>query len=175
MTSRPFSTVRSAAPLFRRAGETRGAGGRGVNFTVPTRRGAEITRPMSMLKEFKEFAMRGNVVDMAVGVIMGAAFAPIVSTLVENMIMPILGYILAGIDFAGLMISPVKGVDIKYGLFINAIIKFLMTAFAIFLLVKGINTMKKKFEKEQAAAPPPPPPASEVLLKEILDAIVAKK
>lgn len=129
---------------------------------------------MSMLQEFKEFAMRGNVVDLAVGVIMGAAFAPIVSTLVENMIMPILGYVLAGVDFSKLAVVPVTGVEIKYGLFINAVIKFLMTAFAIFLLVKAINSMKKRFEKEQAAAPPPAPTPSEVYLKDIRDALVKR-
>ena len=129
---------------------------------------------MGMINEFKEFAMRGNVVDMAVGIIMGAAFTPIVSTLVDNMIMPIIGYILAGIDFSSLMVTPGTGVEIKYGLFINAVIKFLMTAFAVFMLVKGINTMKKKFEKEQAAAPPPPPPQSEVYLKEIRDALAKR-
>lgn len=129
---------------------------------------------MSMIQEFKEFAMRGNVVDLAVGVIMGAAFSPIVTTLVDNMIMPILGYITAGMDFSTMMVTPVKGVEIKYGLFINAVIKFLMTAFAVFLLVKGINEMKKRFEKEKAAAPPPAPAPSEVYLKEIRDALVKR-
>jgi large conductance mechanosensitive channel len=129
---------------------------------------------MSMIQEFKEFAIRGNVIDLAVGVIMGAAFSPIVTTLVDNCIMPILGYILAGIDFSSLMVSPVKGVEIKYGLFINAVIKFLLTAFAVFLLVKAINTMKKRFEKEKAAAPPADPPASEKYLKEIRDALVKR-
>ncbi len=129
---------------------------------------------MSMIKEFKEFAMRGNVIDLAVGVIMGAAFAPIVATMVENIIMPVLGYVLAGVDFSALMVTPVKGVDIKYGLFLNAVVKFLMTAFAIFLLVKGINAMKARLEREKAAAPPPPPPAQEVLLREIRDALVKK-
>jgi large conductance mechanosensitive channel len=121
--------------------------------------------------------MKGNVVDLAVGVIMGAAFAPIVSTLVDNIIMPPLGYMLAGIDFSNLAIqlpTPTKTtVDIKYGLFLNAIVKFLITAFAIFLLVKAMNTAMKK----PAAAPaePPPPPPSEVYLKEIRDALTAKK
>lgn len=132
---------------------------------------------MSMIQEFKDFAMKGNVVDLAVGVIMGAAFAPIVSTLVDNIIMPPLGYMLAGIDFSNLAIqlpTPTKTtVDIKYGLFLNAIVKFLITAFAIFLLVKAMNTAMKK----PAAAPaePPPPPPSEVYLKEIRDALTAKK
>ena len=129
---------------------------------------------MSMIQEFKEFAMRGNVVDLAVGVIMGAAFSPIVTTLVDNCIMPILGYILAGIDFSTMMVSPVKGVEIKYGLFINAVIKFLLTAFAVFLLVKALNTMKKRFDKQQAAAAPAEPPASEKYLKEIRDALVKR-
>ena len=132
---------------------------------------------MSIIQEFKDFAMKGNVVDLAVGVIMGAAFAPIVSTLVDNIIMPPLGYMLAGIDFSNLAIqlpTPTKTtVDIKYGLFLNAIVKFLITAFAIFLLVKAMNTAMKK----PAAAPaePPPPPSSEVYLKEIRDALTAKK
>ncbi|MEQ1648272.1 MAG: large-conductance mechanosensitive channel protein MscL [Hyphomicrobiaceae bacterium] len=129
---------------------------------------------MSMMQEFKEFAMKGNVVDLAVGVIMGAAFTPIVTTLVDNMIMPIIGYALAGIDFSTLMVSPVKGVEIKYGMFINAIIKFLLTAFAVFLLVKGINGAKKRFEKEKPAAAPAAPPQSEVYLREIRDALAKR-
>ena len=132
---------------------------------------------MSMIQEFKDFAMRGNVVDLAVGVIMGAAFGPIVSTLVDNVIMPPLGLAMAGIDFSSMMLvlkadpNPEKIVAIKYGLFLNAILKFLITAFAIFLLVKAMNTMKKP----AAAGAPPPPPASEVYLKEIRDALVARK
>jgi len=129
---------------------------------------------MSIVKEFREFAMRGNVIDLAVGVIMGAAFSPIVSTLVENMIMPILGYILAGVDFSLLKVTPLQGVEIKYGLFLNALVKFVMTAFAIFLLVKSINTMRARFEKEKEAAPPPAPPVQEQLLREIRDALVKK-
>jgi large conductance mechanosensitive channel len=130
---------------------------------------------MSMLQEFKEFAMKGNVLDMAVGVIMGAAFAPIVSTLVDNILMPPLGYLMAGVDFAHLAVklpTPTTPVEIKYGLFLNAIIKFLITAFAIFLLVKGVNNLMRK----PAAAPaePPPPPPSEIYLKEIRDALARK-
>lgn len=129
---------------------------------------------MGMLQEFKEFAMRGNVIDLAVGLIMGAAFGPIISTLVDNVIMPPIGLILAGIDFSTLQIpltddaDPTKVVAIKYGLFLNAVIKFAITAFAIFLLVKAMNSMRKP---APAAAPPPPPP-SEVYLKEIRDALV---
>ena len=131
---------------------------------------------MSMMQEFKDFAMKGNVVDLAVGVIMGAAFGPIVSTLVENIIMPPIGLAMAGIDFSTLQVAltenadPAKVVAIKYGLFINAIIKFLITAFAIFLLVKAMNSAKKP----APAAAPPPPPASEVYLKEIRDALTKK-
>ncbi|MCC7253260.1 large-conductance mechanosensitive channel protein MscL [Hyphomicrobium sp.] len=128
---------------------------------------------MSILSEFKEFAMRGNVIDLAVGVIIGAAFAPIVSTLVENIVMPPIGYILAGIDFSELAITlPTPtgdGVEIKYGLFLNAVFKFLITAAAIFLLIRAIN----KFQKPAAAEEPAPSP-SEVYLREIRDALVKK-
>nr|WP_295555473.1 large-conductance mechanosensitive channel protein MscL [uncultured Hyphomicrobium sp.] len=129
---------------------------------------------MSILSEFKEFAMRGNVVDLAVGVIIGAAFAPIVSTLVENIVMPPIGYLLAGIDFSSLAITlPTPtgdGVLIKYGLFLNAVLKFVVTAAAIFLLIRAIN----KFKKPVAAAEAPPPSPSEVYLREIRDALVRK-
>lgn len=127
---------------------------------------------MSVIQDFKEFAMRGNVVDLAVGVIMGAAFAPIVSTLVDNIIMPPIGYLMAGVDFSSLAVNlptPTDPVPIKYGLFLNALIKFAITAFAIFLLVKAINTLKKP----AAAAAAPPTPA-EVYLKEIRD-LLAKR
>jgi len=129
---------------------------------------------MGMMQEFREFAMKGNVLDLAVGVIMGAAFSPIVSTLVDNIVMPPIGYLLAGIDFSSLAVNlPVPSGDpilIKYGLFLNAIIKFLITAFAIFLLVKAVNSMKKP----AASAAPPPPAPSEVYLKEIRD-LLAKR
>ena len=114
----------------------------------------------------------GNVLDLAVGVIMGAAFAPIVATLVDNIVMPPVGYLLAGVDFSNLAVSiptPTNPVLIKYGIFLNAIIKFLLTAFAIFLLVKAVNHMKKP----KASAPPPPSP-TEVYLKDIRD-LLAKQ
>ncbi len=129
---------------------------------------------MKIMDEFKEFAMRGNVIDLAIGVIMGVAFAPIVSTLVDNIIMPPIGYLLAGIDFSSLAVAiptPTDPVLIRYGLFLNAVIKFLITAFAIFLLVKGINHMKKP--KPSVAAAPAPTP-TEVYLKEIRD-LLAKR
>jgi large conductance mechanosensitive channel len=134
---------------------------------------------MSMIQEFKDFAMKGNVVDLAVGVIMGAAFAPIVSTLVDNIIMPPIGLALADLDFSNLQavlkanVDPAKSVAIKYGLFLNALIKFMITAFAIFLLVKAMNSMKKP-APVVAIAPAPPAP-SEVYLKEIRDALVTRK
>jgi large conductance mechanosensitive channel len=128
---------------------------------------------MRIIDEFKEFAMKGNVIDLAVGVIMGAAFAPIVSTLVDNIVMPPIGYLLAGIDFsnlAGTIPTPTGDpVLIRYGLFLNAVIKFLITAFAIFLLIKALNHMKKP---KPADAPPPTP--TEVYLKEIRD-LLAKR
>lgn len=130
---------------------------------------------MGVIQEFREFAMKGNVVDLAVGVIMGAAFAPIVSSLVDNIIMPPIGYLMAGVDFSTLAVTlptPTDdGVPIRYGLFLNAVVKFLITAFAIFLLVKAMNRLKKP---APAAAPPPPTP-TEIYLKEIRDALVAKK
>jgi large conductance mechanosensitive channel len=138
---------------------------------------------MGIVKEFQEFAMRGNVVDLAVGVIMGAAFGPIVSTLVDNVIMPPIGLLLGGVDFSSYMVmlkadpDPAKAVAIKYGLFLNAIIKFIITAFAIFMLVKAMNEAKKRMEKPApgaAPAAPPPPPPTEVYLKEIRD-LLAKK
>ena len=129
---------------------------------------------MKILNEFRDFAMRGNVIDLAVGVVIGAAFAPIVSTLVENIIMPPIGYILAGVDFSSLAVTlPTPtgdGVQIKYGVFLNAIIKFLITAAAIFLLIRAINAFKKP-----AAAAPLPPTPSEIYLKEIRDALVKRE
>jgi large conductance mechanosensitive channel len=109
---------------------------------------------MSMMQEFKAFATRGNVADMAVGIIIGAAFGRIVSSLVADVIMPPIGLLLGGVDFSGLSVTLKEGaapVLIKYGVFINTIIDFLIVAFAIFLLVKGINRMKKPAE-----APPAP-------------------
>lgn len=137
---------------------------------------------MSMVQEFKEFAMRGNVVDLAVGVIMGAAFAPIVSTLVEKIIMPPLGLAMGGADFSAYKIvlkaanetAKTPEVAMSYGLFINTLINFLFTAFAIFMLVKAMNHAKARMIREQAAAPPGPPPVQEVLLTQIRD-LLAKR
>ncbi|MCZ7595920.1 MAG: large conductance mechanosensitive channel protein MscL [Hyphomicrobium sp.] len=123
-----------------------------------------------MWEEFKNFAMKGNALDLAIGVIIGAAFTPIVSTLVANILMPIIGYITAGVNFSNLAIEPVETVEIKYGLFLNAIIQFLITAVALFFLIKGINIIRRP-----APAAPPAPTQSEIYLKEIRDALVKGK
>ncbi|MGE5524386.1 MAG: large conductance mechanosensitive channel protein MscL [Rhodospirillaceae bacterium] len=139
-----------------------------------------------MLKEFREFAMRGNVVDMAVGIIIGAAFGKIVDSLVKDVIMPPVGLLLGRVDFSNLFAVIKEGaqpgpyltvdaaqkagaVTLNYGLFINNIISFLIVAFAVFLLVRAINRLRRKQEEQPAAAPPP---AEEVvLLREIRDAL----
>src|SRR5262245_19399280 len=130
---------------------------------------------MGMLQEFKEFAMRGNVVDMAVGVVIGGAFGKIVTSFTNDLLMPPLGLITGGIDFkdkALILKEPVgevAAVAMKYGVFINVVIDFLIVAFAIFLLVKAMNTLIKK-------EPPPPaaPSREEVLLTEIRDALLRR-
>ena len=128
---------------------------------------------MSMMKEFKEFAMRGNVVDMAVGIVIGAAFGKIIASLVNDIIMPPIGMLLGGIDFSNLSwiikeaADGAEAVIIKYGAFINTIIEFLIVAFAIFMVIKAMNSMKKKEETKPAA--PPAPSKEEVLLTEIRD------
>ena len=143
-----------------------------------------------MLKEFKEFAMRGNVVDLAVGIIIGGAFGKIVDSLVKDVIMPPIGLVLGNVDFSNLFLVLKEGtksvgpyetlkaaqdagaVTVNAGIFINAVISFLIVAFAVFLLIKGINRMKR----EQAAAPAEPAPTPEeiVLLREIRDSLKNK-
>jgi large conductance mechanosensitive channel len=118
---------------------------------------------MSMLQEFKSFAMKGNVVDLAVGVIIGAAFGKIVASLVEDVIMPILGTLIGGINFSGLAIT-IGSATLKYGKFLQTCLDFLIIAWAIFVAVKLINRLRK----EEPAAPPAPP-KQEVLLEEIRD------
>jgi large conductance mechanosensitive channel len=128
-----------------------------------------------MLKEFREFAMRGNVVDMAVGIIIGAAFGKIVSSIVADVIMPPIGVLLGGVDFSNLAFTIKEAtatsaaVVISYGRFIQTVIDFLIIAFAIFIVVKAMNSMKKK--KEEAPAAPAAPTREEVLLTEIRDAL----
>ena len=134
-----------------------------------------------MLKEFKEFAMKGNMLDMAIGIVIGAAFGAIISSLVDDVIMPPIGLLLGGVDFSQLFVI-LKGegdfatiqqaqeagaVTWNIGLFINAIIKFLIIAAALFMVVKGVNAMRK--QEAEAPAEPPAPPADVVLLTEIRD------
>ena len=123
-----------------------------------------------MLKEFKDFAMRGNVVDMAVGIIIGAAFGKIVSSLVSDVIMPPIGMIMGSVSFSELAVVLGEGdgaATLNYGMFIDTVINFLIVALAVFFLIKGINSLKKKEEEKPAA--PPKPSAEEALLTEIRD------
>ena len=132
---------------------------------------------MSLLKEFKSFAMRGNVVDMAVGIVIGAAFGKIVSSFVTDVLMPPIGMLLGGVDFSNLMITlkdasgEVPAVAVKYGVFINTVIDFIIIAFAIFLVVMAMNKLQKKKDE----APPPEPSNEERLLSEIRDLLKARK
>jgi len=131
-----------------------------------------------MLQEFKKFAMRGNVIDLAVGIIIGGAFGKIVSSLVNDIIMPPLGVLLKGVDFKELVVTireaseGADAVTLKYGMFIQNTIDFLIVAFAIFLLIKGINRLERK--KVEAPPAPAPPPADVQLLTEIRDLLKSK-
>lgn len=120
----------------------------------------------NFLNEFKAFAMRGNVIDMAVGVIIGGAFGKIVSSMVDDILMPIIGVLTGGIDFKELAIT-IGAANIKYGMFIQNVIDFLIIAFCIFMLIKGINVLSRK--KEEAPAAPAEPGNEEKLLMEIRD------
>lgn len=133
-----------------------------------------------MLKEFKEFAVKGNVVDLAIGIILGVAFTAIVNSLVNDIIMPPIGVLLGGVDFTDLYINLSGGefasldaareagaATINYGIFINAVITFIIVAWVLFFLIKGMNRMKKAEEEKPAA--PAAPPREEVLLEEIRD------
>ncbi len=130
---------------------------------------------MSMVSEFKEFAMRGNVVDMAVGIVIGGAFGKIVSSFVADVLMPPLGLLLGQVDFSDLAVTLMaasegaEAVTLRYGLFIQSVVDFVIIAFAIFMVIKAMNTVMKK----EAEAPPAPPEPSkeEVLLTEIRDAL----
>ncbi|GMQ27747.1 large-conductance mechanosensitive channel protein MscL [Algoriphagus confluentis] len=136
---------------------------------------------MGLIKEFKEFAVKGNVIDLAVGVIIGGAFGKIVSSFVNDIIMPPIGLLLGGVDFKDLSMvlkeattdeagEAVAAVTLNYGMFIQNVVDFVIIAFVIFLAIKGVNQMNRK--KEEAPAPPPAPPAptpSEKLLEEIRD------
>ena len=130
---------------------------------------------MKLVDEFKAFIMRGNVVDMAVGVIIGGAFGKIVTSLVNDIFMPIIGMVLGNVDFSSLEIKlgePVEGAEqaaIRYGMFIQEIVNFLIIALCIFMVIKLINKAKKK--KDEEPAPAPEPTKEEVLLTEIRDAL----
>ncbi len=138
-----------------------------------------------MLNQFKEFALRGNVVDMAVGIVIGAAFSTIVKSLVDDILMPPLGLVTGGVDFSNLFIAlngqhfdslaqakEAGAPTINIGLFINHVIAFLIVAFALFLVVKGMNELRRR--QEQAPATEPPPSQEVQLLQEIRDALVAE-
>ena len=133
---------------------------------------------MSIVKEFREFAVKGNVVDMAVGIIIGAAFGKIVSSFVGDVITPPLGYLIGGVDFTKLAITlPAiqegkEAVTVRYGAFLQTIFDFVIVAFAIFMAVKAINRLKRK--EEVAPSAPPPPSKEEVLLTEIRDLLKSK-
>ncbi len=131
---------------------------------------------MSFIKDFKEFALKGNVVDMAVGVIIGGAFGKIVTSVVNNIIMPPIGVLTGGVDFTELKLiikeaeGEAEAVTLNYGQFIQDVVDFLIIAFCIFLMVKGIAALNRKKEEEAAApAPAPEPSAEEKLLTEIRD------
>jgi large conductance mechanosensitive channel len=137
---------------------------------------------MSVVKEFRDFIAQGNVIDLAVGVVIGAAFGKIVTSLVEQVIMPPIGLLLGQVDFSDLKlvlkpadaVAKTEEVAILYGAFVNTIIQFLIVAAAIFLVVKVVNNLRRQKAEEPAAAPPAPT-ATELLLTEIRDALKAKK
>jgi len=135
---------------------------------------------MGMLKEFKEFAMRGSVIDLAVGVVIGGAFGKIVTSLVDDIIMPPIGFITGGVDFSDMKLVITEAntaagtaeIAINYGNFINVIIQFTIIAFCIFMVIKGINSLKRK--QEEVPAPPAEPSNEEKLLTEIRDLLKNK-
>lgn len=142
---------------------------------------------MSIMSEFREFAVKGSVVDMAVGIVIGGAFGTIVNSLVNDIIMPPIGMILGGVDFSSIM-TVLKGdgpyanpqaaadagaVTINWGLFINSMISFIIVAWALFMVIKAVNRLKSQFEEKKEEAPAAPP-REEVLLEEIRD-LLAKK
>jgi large conductance mechanosensitive channel len=133
---------------------------------------------MKIIEEFKTFAMRGNVLDMAVGIIIGAAFGKIITSFVNDVLMPPIGILLGNADFTYLSIilkpaiDKIPAVAINYGKFIQTIIDFIIIAFSVFMLIKGVNTFKKK--QEEAPAVPPDPSAEEKLLTEIRDILKSK-
>lgn len=135
---------------------------------------------MSLLSEFREFAVKGNVVDMAVGVIIGAAFGKIVSSLVADVIMPPIGMLIGGVNFTGFQVVLREAIDkdpavaLKYGVFLQAIFDFLIIAVAVFLLIKLVNRLRRQQEAKPVDEKPAPPPRQEVLLEEIRDLLRAQ-
>ncbi len=131
---------------------------------------------MGFAKEFKAFAMRGNVMDMAVGIVIGVAFGKIVTSLVNDIIMPPIGVLMGGVDFSHLAVTlkaaagSEPAVALKYGAFLSTILDFLIVAFAIFMVIKGLNALKRKKEE----APPAPPPVQEMILRDIRDILRSK-
>lgn len=131
-----------------------------------------------MLKEFQSFALKGNVMDMAVGIIIGGAFGTIVKSLVADVIMPPIGLLIGGIDFSKLVITlraateTAEAVTINYGAFINNILAFLVVAWALFIVIRGMNNLRKK--EEEAPSEPAAPPKQEVLLEEIRDLLTSR-
>jgi large conductance mechanosensitive channel len=149
---------------------------------------------MGLLKEFKEFAMRGNVVDMAVGVVIGASFGKIVTSLVNDMIMPPIGRLVGNMDFSQLTVKlgeatktvteggatkeVTEQIVLRYGAFLNTVVDFVIVAFCLFIVIKGMNTLKRLQEgkkQEEAAAAPPEPPADVKLLTEIRDLLKSSR
>lgn len=137
---------------------------------------------MSLVKEFREFAVKGNAVDMAVGIIIGAAFGKIVTSIVNDIIMPPIGKLIGGVNFTGLFVNlgsetfatladakAAGAATLNYGAFLQAVVDFVIVAFAIFMLIKGINSLRKK--EEEAPAEPPATPEDVILLREIRDAL----
>ena len=130
---------------------------------------------MGMIKEFKEFAIKGNMIDMAVGIVIGSAFGKIIASLVTNVIMPPIGLFLGGVDFSNLSIvlkeatEATEAVTLNYGVFINTVVDFTIIAFAIFMVIKVINNTKKK--EEEKPKEPPKPSEEVILLKDIRDAL----
>jgi len=136
---------------------------------------------MSLLSEFKEFAVKGNVVDMAVGIIIGAAFGKIVSSLVNDVVMPPIGLILGGVNFSDLAVvlkeaqGEVAAVTVNYGMFIQTLLDFVIVAFAIFMAIKAMNSLKRAREPEPTPAAPPEPTEEVKLLTEIRDLIAKSR
>ncbi len=131
-----------------------------------------------MWQEFKEFALKGNLIDTAIAFIMGGAFTPVIMSLVKDVIMPPVGLAMGGVDFSNMKLilkaaaKPEDVVSINYGTFVNTVISFLILSLAIFALVKAVSAARKRMEATSAKAAAPPPPRSEVLLQEIRDALV---